>query len=110
MGSKCIHLRENFTTPSSNGGEKTRPEISSWVNCITRIEAHGEANDKNAESHREGLKTLGNRVVVGVHNGQDADNQRCCAYHLERWLYLWFKYKYIKDITHNTFIIHYETP
>ncbi len=82
MGIKYINLREDFTTPTSHGSEKTRPEIPSWVDCITRIEAHGQSNDKDAESHREGLKTLWDWVVVWVHNGQDTDNQRCCAYHL----------------------------
>lgn len=81
---KGIHLRKYFTTPTSHGSEKTRSKISSWVYRITRIEAHGEANDKDAESHRESLKTLRDRVVVGVHNGQDAHNQGRCAYHLSR--------------------------
>lgn len=74
--------REDFRAPSSNGSEKARAEVPSRVDSIARVEAHGGANDQDHKAYGEGLQASGDRVVVGVNNGQHTHDKGGCAYEL----------------------------
>ena len=76
------HLRENCAAPASHSGENTWPDVSGRVDSIARVEAHRQSNDQNHKSHSEGLQTLGDGVVVWIHNSQNTNNECCCANNL----------------------------
>jgi len=76
---KSLRLRENFAAPPGDGGEKTWSEVSGGIDGIAGVEAHRQADDQNHKSHSEGLQSLGDGVVVWIHNSQNAHDQRRCA-------------------------------
>lgn len=76
---KGQHSREDFRAPACDGGEETGTKISGRVDSVAGVEAHGSANDQDHQAHSEGLQASGDRVVVGVHNGQHTHNERSCA-------------------------------
>lgn len=69
------HLPEHFSAPASNGCEETRPEVPGRVDSISRVEAHGGSNNKDNKANSECLQPSGDRVVVGINNSQDTNNQ-----------------------------------
>lgn len=73
------HSREDFRAPACDGGEETGAEVSGRVDGIAGVEAHGSANDQDHQAHGEGLQASGDRVVVGVHNGQHTHDERSRA-------------------------------
>lgn len=77
-----LYSREDFGAPASNGSEKAGAKVPSRVDCIARVEAHGSANDQDHKAHGEGLQASGDRVVVGVNNGQHTHDEGGCAYEL----------------------------
>lgn len=77
--SESVHLRKDFTPPSSHSGKNTWSEVSGRIDSIARIKAHSQSNDQNHKPYSEGLQALGDGVVVWIHNSQNTDNQRCCA-------------------------------
>lgn len=72
-------LRENVKAPPSHWCKKTWPKVPGRVNGVARVEAHGQSNDQNHKAHSEGLQSLGDGVVVGIHDSQNANNKRRCA-------------------------------
>lgn len=74
-----LHLRENVGTPPGHCCKKTWPEVPGGVNSIAGVEAHGQSNDQNHKAHSEGLQSLGDGIVVGIHDSQNANNERCGA-------------------------------
>lgn len=73
---RCLqYLRKHLWSPSCDGGEQTRPQVTSRVDGIAGVEAHGQADDQDGKANGEGLQALRNGVVMGVHYGQDADDQ-----------------------------------
>lgn len=78
------HLPEHFRAPASNGCEETRAKVPGRVDSIARVEAHGGSNNKDNKANCESFQTRGDRVVVGIHNSQDANNQGGSADELGR--------------------------
>lgn len=78
------NLREHFSAPASNGCEETRPKVPGGVDSVARVEAHGGSNNKDNEANCESLQPRGDRVVVGIDNSQDTNNQGGCANELGR--------------------------
>lgn len=74
-----MHLRENTGSPASHSGEKSRAKVSGGVNGVAGIEAHRQADDQDHKSNSEGLQSLGDGVVVWIHDSQDADDECSCA-------------------------------
>lgn len=72
----CLNLRENVGAPPSYRCKNTGPKVPGGVNGITRVEAHGQSNDQNHKAHSEGLQSLGDGVVVGIHDSQNANDER----------------------------------
>lgn len=68
---------EDLHAPARHGSENTWAQVPGWVDSIARVEAHGQADDQDYEAHGEGLESLGDGVVVRIHNGQDAYDQGC---------------------------------
>lgn len=75
----CSDLREHLRAPACNGGEEAWSQVTCWVDGIAGVEAHGQANHQDSKAHGEGLQALGDGVVVGVHNSQDAHYQSSSA-------------------------------
>lgn len=78
-GWRGLHSREDFRAPASNGGEKARAEVPGRIDSIARVETHGSADNEDHQAHGEGLQATGDRVVVGVNNGQHTHDEGCCA-------------------------------
>lgn len=74
-----VDLREDAGSPACHGCEDSRAEVSGWVDGVARVEAHRQANDQNHEANSEGLQSLRDGVVVRIHDGQDANDERGCA-------------------------------
>lgn len=74
-----MHLRENTGSPASHSGEKSRAKISGRVNSVAGVEAHRQADDQDHKSNSEGLQSLGDGVVVWIHDSQDANYECSCA-------------------------------
>lgn len=72
-------LPEHFGAPACNGCEETRPEVSGRVDSIARVEAHGSSNNKDNKANCESFQPRGNRVVEGIHDSQDTNNQGSSA-------------------------------
>lgn len=78
------HSREDFRAPARDGSEEAGPEVPGGVDGITRVEAHGGADDQDHQAHGEGLQASGDGVVVGVHDGQHTHNEGGRADELEK--------------------------
>lgn len=78
-----LHSREDFGAPASDGSEKAGAKVPGRVDSVARVEAHGGADDQDDQAHSEGLQATGNRVVVGVNNGQHTHDEGSCANELQ---------------------------
>lgn len=78
------HLPKHFSAPASNGCEETRPKVPGRVDSIARVEAHGGSNNEDNKANCESLQPSGDRVVVGIDNSQDTNNQGGSANELRR--------------------------
>lgn len=78
-----MYLREDFRAPASQSSEKTRAKVTGRVDSIARIEAHGGPNDQDHKAHSEGFQASGDRVVIGVNNGQYTHDEGGCANELQ---------------------------
>lgn len=74
-----LHLRENAGAPPGYWCKKPWPKVPGGVDSIARVEAHGQPNNQNHKPHGEGLQALRDGVVVGIHDSQNANDERCCA-------------------------------
>lgn len=69
------HLPEHFSAPAGDGCEETRPKVPGGVDSIARVEAHGGSNNEDNKTNCESLQPRGDRVVVGIDDSQDTNNQ-----------------------------------
>lgn len=74
--------REDLTTPASQSREDAWSEVPSWIDSITWVEAHRQADDQHHKAHSEGFQASGDWVVIRVHYSQDTHNQCSSSDHL----------------------------
>lgn len=74
-----VDLREDTGSPACYRCEDSRAEVSGRVDSVARVKAHRQSNDQDHKANSKSLQSLRDRVVVRIHDSQDADYERGCS-------------------------------
>lgn len=77
-------LPEHVHAPAGHGREEARPQVSSRVDGVAAVQAHGHSDGHDGQADAQRLHTFRGADVLLVSDGQDAQDERSSSNDLEK--------------------------